>query len=102
MPEQVLRLYPTEAAAKKAGLKLADFSGERLATVLYALLPAGEKKPTYLLSSTYRLTVAEKRWVEEHQATVTKLGRFHAGGNYMPLQTNMLRNKKPDLTEVAE
>ena len=102
MSEQVLRLYPTEAAAKKAGLKLADFSGERLATVLYALLPAGEKKPTYLLSSTYRLTVAEKHWVEVRQATVTKLGRFHAGGNYMPLQTNMLRNRRPDLTKAAE
>ena len=90
-----LRLYPTEAAAKKAGLKLADFSGDRLGTILYALLPAGEKKPTYLLSSTYRLTVAEQRWAEEHQATVTKLGRFHVGGSFMPLQTNMLRTKKP-------
>jgi hypothetical protein len=90
-----LRLYPTEAAAKKAGLKLADFSGDRLGTILYALLPAGEKKPTYLLSSTYRLTVAEQRWVAEHQATVTKLGRFHVGGSFMPLQTNMLRVKKP-------
>lgn len=89
-----LRLYPTESAAKKAGLQLADFSGARLSTMLYALLPAGEKKPTYLLSSTYRLTVAEKRWVEEHHATVTKLGRFLAGGSYMPLQTNMLRKKK--------
>ena len=90
-----LRLYPTEAAAKKAGLKLADFSGDRLGTILYALLPAGEKKPMYLLSSTYRLTVAEKRWAEEHQATVTKLGRFHVGGSFMPLQINMLRTKKP-------
>lgn len=89
-----LRLYPTEAAARKAGLKLADFSGERLATTLYALLPVGEKKAIYLLSSTYRLTVAEKRWAEEHQATVTKMGRFPAGGNYMPLQTNMLRKRK--------
>ena len=97
MPVSVLplRLYPTEAAAKKAGLKLADFSGDRLGTVLYALLPAGEKKPTYLLSSTFRLTVAEKRWADEHQATVTKLGRFHVGGSFMPLQTNMLRTKKP-------
>jgi len=96
-PPLPLRLYPTEAAAKKAGLQLADFSGARLSTMLYALLPAGEKKPTYLLSSTYRLTVAEKRWAEEHQATVTKLGRFLAGGSFMPLQTNMLRtrNAKP-------
>jgi len=96
-PPLPLRLYPTEAAAKKAGLYLSDFSGARLCTTLYALLPAGEKKPTYLLSSTYRLTVAEKRWAEEHQATVTKLGRFPAGGNFMPLQTNMLRtrNAKP-------
>ena len=95
MPHQALplRLYPTEATAKKAGLKLADFSGDRLATTLYALLPAGEKKPTYLLSSTYRLTVAEQRWADEQQATVTKLGRFHAGGSFMPLQTNMLRRK---------
>ena len=95
MPHQALplRLYPTETAAKKAGLKLADFSGDRLATTLYALLPAGEKKPMYLLSSTYRLTVAEQRWADEQQATVTKLGRFHAGGSFMPLQTNMLRKK---------
>ena len=56
-----LRLYPSEAAAKKAGLALADLRGERLSTVLYALLPRDEKKPTYLLSSAYRLTVAEKR-----------------------------------------
>ena len=69
-----LRLYPTEAAAKKAGLALADFRGERLSTVLYALLPEDEKKPIYLLSSSQRLTVPEKRWVEEHRATVTKLG----------------------------
>jgi len=55
-----LRLYPTEAAAKKAGLTLADFRGERLTLVLYALLPKGEK-PIYLLSSSIRLTVAEKR-----------------------------------------
>lgn len=91
-----LRLYPTETAAKKAGLKLAEFSGERLSTTLYALLPAGEKKPTYLLSSTYRLTVAEQRWAHEHEATITKLGRFHAGGSFMPLQTNMLRKKKDE------
>ncbi|WP_407543353.1 hypothetical protein Q0M94_25845 (plasmid) [Deinococcus radiomollis] len=90
-----LRLYPTEAAAKKAGLQLCSFGGERLATTLYALLPAGEKKAMFLLSSSYRLTVAEQRWVTEHQAVVTKLGRFHAGGSFMPLQTNMLRKKKP-------
>ena len=94
VPSSPLRLFTTEAAAKKAGLKLADFSGERLGTILYALLPAGETKPTYLLSSSYRLTVAEQRWVAEHDAIVTKLGRFHAGGSFMPLQTNMLRKKK--------
>ena len=90
-----LRLYPTEAAAKKAGLALADLRGERLSTVLYALLPEGEKKPTYLLSSSIRLTVAEQRWVEEHRATVTKLGSFHPGRNFAPLQTNMVRKQKP-------
>ena len=90
-----LRLYPTEAAAKKAGLALADFRGERLSTVLHALLPESEKKPVYLLSSAYRLTVAEKRWVEEHQATVTKLGTFHPGRNFAPLQTRMVRHQKP-------
>jgi len=94
VPPSPLRLYPTEVAARKAGLNLADFSGQRLATTLYAFLPAGEKKPIYLLSSTYRLTVAEQRWAEERQATVTKLGRFHVGGSFMPLQTNMLRKKK--------
>ena len=89
-----LRLYPTEAAAKKAGLALADYRGERLTTVLYALLPEDEKKPTYLLGSSIRLTVAEKRWVEEHQATVTKLGTFYPGRNFAPLQTNMVRKQK--------
>jgi len=89
-----LRLFPTEAAAKKAGLVLADFRGERLSVVLYALLPEGEKKSTYLLSSSIRLTVAERRWVEEHQATVTKLGTFYPGRNFAPLQINMLRQRK--------
>ena len=90
-----LRLYPTEAAAKKAGLALADFRGERISTVLYALLPEGEKKATYLLSTSIRLTVPEKSWVEEHRATVTKLGSFHPGRNFAPLQTNMVRKQKP-------
>ena len=89
-----LRLYPTEAAAKKAGLAHADFRGERLTLVLYALLPEGEKKPTYLLSNSIRLTVAEKRWVEEHGVTVTKLGTFYPGRNFAPLQTNMVRKQK--------
>ena len=89
-----LRLYPTEAAAKKAGLALADFRSERLSTVLYALLPKDEKKPTYLLSSSIWLTVAEKRWMEEHHATVIKLGSFHSGRSFSPLQTNMVRRQK--------
>ena len=88
-----LRLYPTEVAAKKAGLALADFRGERLTLVLYALLPEGEKKPTYLLSNSIRLTVPEKRW-EEHQATVTKLGTYYPGRNFASLQTNMVRKQK--------
>ena len=78
----------------KAGLRLVDFSGPRMATTLYALLPEGEQRATYLLSSPYRLTVAEQRWVNEHRATVTKLGRFHPGGGFMPLQTNMRRERK--------
>ena len=62
MPTPVpLRLYLTEAAARKAGLALSSPYGERLATVLYALHLVGEKKPTYLLSSAYRLTVPEQR-----------------------------------------
>jgi len=94
MPETFLRLFPTEAAAKKAGQQLASFEGGRLTTTLYALLPTGEKKPTYLLSSTYRLTVAEQRWALEHQATVTKLGRFPAGSSFIPLQTSMVRRRR--------
>ena len=98
----LLRLYPTEAAAKKAGLALADLRGERLSTVLYALLPKGDTKPTYLLSSSIRLTVTEKRWVEEHRASVTKLGSFHPGRNFAPLQLSMVRRPKPVQTESTE
>ncbi|WP_293909380.1 hypothetical protein [Deinococcus sp.] len=91
-----LRLYPTEAAARKAGLALASLDGERRATILYALHPAGEKKPTYLLSSAYRLTVPEQRWVSEHGATSIKLGRFLLGGSFLPLQTNMARQLRSE------
>ena len=84
----------TDALQVKSHLALADFRGERLTLVLYALLPEGEKKPTYLLSNSIRLTVPEKRWVEEHQATVTKLGTYYPGRNFAPLQTNMVRKKK--------
>jgi hypothetical protein len=38
-------LFPTEAAARKSGLAPADFRGERVITVLYALLPEDEKRP---------------------------------------------------------
>jgi hypothetical protein len=69
MSTQVLRLYRTESAARKAGLKLAEVSGER-STILWDLLPEGEKKATYPLSGTCRLTVAERRWVDEHHAEV--------------------------------
>ena len=89
-----LRLYPTKAVAKKAGLALADLRGERLSTALYALLPIDEKKPTYLLSTSYRLTVAKQRWVAEHQATVTKLGRFQPGRSFIPLKTSMVRRQQ--------
>jgi hypothetical protein len=95
MSHTPLRLYATEAAAKKAGLELSGIRGERLSTTLYALLPAEQKKPTYLLSSSARLTVPERHWVTEHQATVTKLGRFSVGLGYMPLQRNMVRVKVP-------
>ena len=88
-----LRLYPTGAVTKKIGLALADFCGEHLTLVLYALLPEGEKA-TYLLRRSTRLEVAEKRWVEEHRATVTKLGTFYPGRNFAPLQTNMVRKQK--------
>ncbi len=93
MSETSLRLFPTEASAKKAGQHLSSFEGGRITTALYALLPKGEKKPTYLLSTTYRLTVAEQRWIAEHEATVTKLGRFPAGSSFIPLQTNMVRRR---------
>ena len=93
MSQTPLRLFPTEASAKKAGQHLCSFEGGRDATTLYALLPESEKKPTYLLSTTYRLTVAEQRWISEHEATLTKLGRFPVGSNFIPLQTSMIRRR---------
>ena len=95
MSHTPLRLFSSEAAARKAGLELSSLRGERLSTILYALLPAEEKKPTYLLSSSARLTVPERQWVAEHQATITKLGRFPVGIGFIPLQANMVRVKAP-------
>jgi hypothetical protein len=94
-PSLPLRLFPSEAAARKAGQALASLDGERLATVLYILHPADAPKPVFLLSASYRLTVAEQRWVSEQQATTRKLGRFMLGGAFMPLQTNMVRRTGP-------
>ncbi len=95
MSETSLRLYATEATAKKAGQHLCSFEGGHVATTLYALRLPGEKRPTYLLSTTYRLAKAEQRWIAEHGATVTKLGRFPAGSSFIPLQLSMVRSRKP-------
>lgn len=92
-PTTSLRVYPTEMAAKKAGSQLASLEGEHRGSTLYSVLLAGEKKPVYLLSTTYRLTVAEQRWVAEGGGVVTKLGTFGPGRNYLPLQTNMRRTR---------
>jgi hypothetical protein len=40
-----LRLFPSEATVKKAGLALADLLSERLSTVMYARLLEDEKQP---------------------------------------------------------
>ena len=48
-----LHLYPTDAAFRKVGLQLCSLGGERLATTLYTLLPAGEK--TELPAARFRL-----------------------------------------------
>jgi len=48
-----------------------------------------------LLSSSIRLASAEKRWVEEHSATVARLGSFRPGRNFAPLRTTMVRKQKP-------
>jgi len=59
------------------------------------LLPEGQKQPTDLFSSSIRLTVAEQRCVEEHQATGTKPGTVHPGQNFAPLHTILVRKQKP-------
>ncbi|GGR40134.1 hypothetical protein [Deinococcus ruber] len=91
-----LRLHPTQAAAHKAGLHLCSLAGGRTVSFLYSLLPAGEKKPIFLLSTTYKLSVAEQRWIMDHDAQATKLGRFSSGG-FHPLQTKMIRTKPQPL-----
>lgn len=60
--------------------------------VLYAVTVLGSAKLTYLLSASARLTVAERRWVAEQSASVTKLGRFQPGIGYLPIQRNMVRS----------
>jgi hypothetical protein len=91
-----LRLFPTESAAKKAGLQLASPEGGRLHVTLYALLPAGQKKPCYLLSTTQRPAVAELRWASDQGASLTKVGRFLSGGSFLPLQTSMRRTRSSE------
>ena len=46
------------------------------------------------MGKSHRVFTAVDNRQEEHQATVTKLGTFHPGRNFAPLQTNMVRQRK--------
>lgn len=92
-PAPELLLYATEAAARKAGTGFCSDLKHHMILQLYQVLPAGEKKPTYLLGRGHQLLKAERDWIAENQAAVTKLGRFQTGISYMPLQRNMVRQR---------
>jgi hypothetical protein len=86
-------VYPSEAAARKAGH--AHASKTQNAALLYRLQPP-EGKPAYLVSTGTKLRVAEIRWTETQGMAVTKLGRFHPNGCYFAVQRNMRRTSTPD------
>jgi len=92
-PAPELRLYATEAAARRAGTELCGDLSHHVIYHLYRVLPVGEK-PVYLLSKGQQLLKAERTWIAERQAMVTKLGRYQTGISYMPVQRNMIRQKR--------
>jgi hypothetical protein len=98
MTEQVApNVYPSEAAAKKAGHALVSRTGTASVAWLYSdQRPNG--KAAYLVSSATSLRVSEKAWIEANGVTVTKLGRFHPNGCFLTVQKNMRRSTPDALT----
>ena len=95
----VPNVYPSEAAAKKAGHAIVSKKHTTSPAWLYKVQrPDG--KPSYLVSSATSLRVSERAWIEANGMTVTKLGRFHPNGCFLTVQKNMRRSAAtaPDLS----
>ncbi|WP_407543150.1 hypothetical protein Q0M94_24325 (plasmid) [Deinococcus radiomollis] len=90
----VPNVYPSEAAAKKAGHAIVSKKHITSPAWLYKLQPL-EGKASYLVSSATSLRVSERAWIEANNMTVTKLGRFHPNGCFLTVQKNM-RRSTPD------
>ena len=87
----VPNVYPSEAAAKKAGHAIVSRTRTTSPAWLYRLVHP-DKKVSYLVSNATSLRVSERAWIEAHNLTVTKLGRFHPNGCFLTVQTNMRRS----------
>lgn len=87
-----LRTYPTEQAARKAAAHLSSREGGRVATTLYRVTVPGAKAQ-FLLSSSERFTVTERRWLADIGGEAQKLGRFVPGRSFHALQTSMVRTQ---------
>ena len=90
----VPNVYPSEAAAKKAGHAIVSKMRATSPAWLYKLQrPDG--KAFYLVSTSTSLRVSERAWTEANGMTVTKLGRFHPNGCFLTVQKNMRRPPVP-------
>ena len=91
----VPNVYPSEAAAKKAGHAIVSKTRATSPAWLYRL-QGPDGKTAYLISTATKLRVSERTWTEANGMTVTKLGRFHPNGCFLTVQKNMSRTSTPD------
>lgn len=91
----VPNVYPSEAAAKKAGHAIVSRTRTTSPAWLYRL-QGPDGKAAYLVSTATKLRVSERTWTEANGMTVTKLGRFHPNGCFLTVQKNMSRTSTPD------
>lgn len=89
-PEKAPYIYAMEDTAKKAASAVLSGTYTARSAWLYGLRPSEGTPPgtpTFLVSYSAQLQLHERRWIEAHHMTTTRLGRFRSNGSFFPVNT---------------